>query len=54
MDPYFYFEIGRSLFIKGVMVCFFLANVSLIKQITAILGHRGIIPVDPFLSKIKQ
>lgn len=53
MDPYFSFDLGRGLFIKGLLVCHFIAFTSLGWQVTALLGDQGIVPVGPFLGKIK-
>ena len=53
MDPYFSFDLGRGLFLKGLLVCHFIAFASLGWQVTALLGAQGIVPVGTFLEKIK-
>ena len=48
MDPFYSFEVGRGLFLKGLLCCYFIANANLIFQITGLLGRQGVIPVEQY------
>lgn len=48
-----HFFIGQTLFVKGILLCYFCAFASLLRQVTGLFGASGILPIDELMRRAK-